>query len=474
MGATASLEPAAVRVDCGASTEVRVTVRNTGTLVDEMRLEVLGEPAAWSTVEPPVLRLYPGAEGTAVVRFGPPRDSRTPYGRLPFGLRVLSREDPAGGSVDEGQVEVVPFVDLTAEILPRTSRGWSRASHRIAVDNRGNAAVGVTLVGADPDAALDVDLTPAAFLAAPGSATIGRARVSARDRLWRGAPRTLPFTVTLQPDAGSVPGGGVDALTPVRLDATFAQQPVVPQTLPRTLATIAALVLAAIVAWTLVLRPTVENTAQKSVEKPLAGVNANIKTVADKVGVDVPTINSDGSTASASPGATKSPGATTDAGVLGVPVTFRLHLVTTPGAEDAQIEDEKKTVPLKPGEALTVTSFAVQNPFRDLGLIAISRRTGDRDPQEADGLLKASLSDITTQTTTFDPPLVLRAGETLEVTVVCTARGGLPTGQQDDNGQPQLAPQARGCDTSVLVNGYTRAADRTAATPTPTPEPSPS
>ena len=72
MGAAASLEPHALDVDPGGVATCQITVRNTGSVVDEFAFSVLGPAGAWAEVEPPSLSLFPGAEGTATVRFRPP------------------------------------------------------------------------------------------------------------------------------------------------------------------------------------------------------------------------------------------------------------------------------------------------------------------------------------------------------------------------------------------------------------------
>ncbi|MDX6564880.1 MAG: hypothetical protein QOE10_542, partial [Gaiellales bacterium] len=91
MGAAASLEPHALDVDPGGVATCTVTVRNTGSVVDEFAFSVLGPAGEWADIQPPTLSLFPGAEGTATVRFRPPRDATTRSGRIPFGLRVASR-----------------------------------------------------------------------------------------------------------------------------------------------------------------------------------------------------------------------------------------------------------------------------------------------------------------------------------------------------------------------------------------------
>ena len=86
VGASVTLVNAAAAVEPGQEAAVDVRVRNTGTVVDEFTLEVLGDSAGWATVEPSVVSLFPGAEGTARIVFRPPRQSSTPAGSVPYGL----------------------------------------------------------------------------------------------------------------------------------------------------------------------------------------------------------------------------------------------------------------------------------------------------------------------------------------------------------------------------------------------------
>ena len=103
---------------------VEVRVRNTGTVVDEFTLDVLGDAAGWAAVEPPVLSLFPGAEGTANVVFRPPRvgdDARR--ARAVRAPRPLARGPRRVGGRGGDSVEVGAFLDPFAELVPRTSRG---------------------------------------------------------------------------------------------------------------------------------------------------------------------------------------------------------------------------------------------------------------------------------------------------------------------------------------------------------------
>ncbi|MCZ0978399.1 hypothetical protein O1L60_01625 [Streptomyces diastatochromogenes] len=113
-----SLDPADGTVEPGARTSARLRVRNTGDTVEEYRLSLVGKPSGWSRVEPDVLRLYPGSEGTAEITFAPPRSSDVEAGPLAYGVRVDPRENPAGRDVVEGRLTVAPFSETRAELLP--------------------------------------------------------------------------------------------------------------------------------------------------------------------------------------------------------------------------------------------------------------------------------------------------------------------------------------------------------------------
>ncbi|MDP9440587.1 MAG: hypothetical protein M3P34_00060 [Actinomycetota bacterium] len=117
-------------------------MRNTGTVVDSITITVLGEAASWTTVAPPVLSLFPGAEGTAELQFAPPRNPELSSGTLDFGVKVVPSEDPDGSVVEEAALEVLPFRELTARITPRTSEAKRTARHEVVVDNGGNAPPG--------------------------------------------------------------------------------------------------------------------------------------------------------------------------------------------------------------------------------------------------------------------------------------------------------------------------------------------
>ena len=191
-----SLEPPATSVAPGDSTVVRLRVRNTGDTVEEYRLSPAGEAAGWARVEPDVLRIYPGAEGTAEVTFAPPRTSDAVAGPVPFGIRVEPREHPEAGDVAEGRLTIGPFTELRAELVPRTLRGRRSARGRVAIDNLGNQPLTASFSTRDNGDAFGVDVNPGAVQVAPGRAGFAELQLTAAKISWFG-PRVSANTSSI-------------------------------------------------------------------------------------------------------------------------------------------------------------------------------------------------------------------------------------------------------------------------------------
>jgi hypothetical protein len=233
-----------------------VTVKNTGTVVDQFTVDVLGDPAPWTAAEPATLSLFPGAEGTTTVFFRPPRAAETPTGELPFGVRAKSQEDPAGSAVEEGVLVVGSYQDAFAELVPRTSRGSRGATHELAVDNRGNSRLNATVTAGDQDQLLGFDVEPPGLVVDPGTAGFAKIRVKPRQRFWRGQPKTRPFKVAVQGEGGP----------PILLDGALLQEAVLPRWLiPALLAAVAALI-ALVVIWLMFLQPAIKSAATAALE----------------------------------------------------------------------------------------------------------------------------------------------------------------------------------------------------------------
>lgn len=189
----------------GQEVSLRLAVTNTGAVVDDVRLSVLGDAAPWASVHPPSLALFPGDTGHATVRLAPPEEGGPPAGSVALGVLASSTETGAT-AVAEATVSVVPAVRLDVRLVPVTSYGRTRAAHTLVVRNLGNTTVPVNVEAADPDQLLELQVAPRSAQVGPGEEASFTLRL--RSTAGRDAPR-VPFTVmATAPGAGdtSVPG----------------------------------------------------------------------------------------------------------------------------------------------------------------------------------------------------------------------------------------------------------------------------
>jgi hypothetical protein len=252
VGASVTLTAPVVAVEPGSEATLEFRLRNTGAVVDEFTLGILGDSAGWAAVVPPTISLFPGVEETGRIVFRPPRNASVPAGPMPFGLHAVSREDPAGSSVEEGTVQVGAFMDPFAELVPRTSRGSRSGSHDLAVDNRGNVRLNAEVEAADADRLLEFDVNPPGVVVEPGMAQFAKLKVKPTKRFWRGSPRRgpsarRPLGGRAAGDArrGAPPGGGPPAVV-----RPGGRRPI-------------ALAIVLIILWLFVLKPSVSRRRRR-------------------------------------------------------------------------------------------------------------------------------------------------------------------------------------------------------------------
>jgi hypothetical protein len=219
MGVSAVLRPGAVTVDPGRTQRCQIHVRNTGQVVDQFVLGIVGDVAEWAMVRPPRVNLLPGEETLVELVLTPPMTHEVRAGGHPFAIRIVSREDTEGSIVSEGLVTVTEFVQLNAQIVPHTSRARRTGRHTLAVDNVGNFPLPVTIRPTDPDALLRFRVRPRAPVTEPGTATMIKVRPKPLRHFWRGAQRRIPFVVDVVPKVGKS----------LSVEAVLNQKPLLPR-----------------------------------------------------------------------------------------------------------------------------------------------------------------------------------------------------------------------------------------------------
>jgi hypothetical protein len=214
-GVTVAIAPAMIAVKPGEEASCEVRVRNKSNVVDQYDIQVVGEPSRWTIVEPTTLSLFPDAEGVARVRFRPARSSGVAFGSKPFSIAVQSKASPNIAAFQDGSIEVALYQEASLSIVPRTSRGGESVSHRVTVENHGNAPLRATLEASDVDELLNFQFEPLALAVAAGQSAYAQLTVTPRSRFYDGPPQPHPFKVELR----------ADGLAPVAADATMLQEP---------------------------------------------------------------------------------------------------------------------------------------------------------------------------------------------------------------------------------------------------------
>jgi hypothetical protein len=413
VGASITLTAEPVGVEPGGETSLAFRLRNTGTVVDEFNLSVLGDSAPWATVEPPSISLFPGTEDAGRIVFRPPRSAAVPAGPMAFGLHARSREDPGGSTAEEGVVEIAPFAEPFAELVPRTSRGSRSAKHDLAVDNRGNIRLNADLEASDADRSLRFDLRPPGLSIEPGMAGFASIGVKPAKRFWRGQPKTRPFQLVVQSE-------GAPALT---LDGTLLQEALLPPWLGRAVAALVGLIVLAVLAWLFLLKPSIDSAVSEAVASPIAELRDDVNSALDSAGL--PTMGPDGGSEPA-PGPTPTPEPGTDPTPTPTPGGPVIAGAGSP--IDGRLTADSP--PFTPDGTLFITDLVFSNPNGRQGLLILQR--------DGTELMELRLENFRDLDFHFVTPIVVPDGSSLVMNLTCIGAG------------------AGSCDPAVLYSGYLR------------------
>lgn len=414
MTTSATLDSTSLRLDAGGQAVVPLQIRNNGQVVEGYTISVIGAPAAWTTVEPALLSLYPGTTTTATVTFHPPRSARVPAGELPFGVRVVPTEHPEQAVVPEGVVEVLPFLETTAELVPRTSQG-RRGRHQVAIDNRGNVPVNALVDATSDGEQVRFKVDPVGLVVGPGEARFVDLRVVPRRRKWRGQPVTHPFVVTVAPQDS----------TPVQLDGGYVQGPIVPKWVLWALLALLALLGAALAAWFWLLKPTIESQAEEAADEAAAQAEQAAAKAGEAADAAGSAANDAKQAADQAEETAPGPDPVPRPRVVTTDVAPRLNVVSA-GTDEAVYD--------LPGEddTLALTDLVLSNPQGDFGRVQVV----------VDGQvrLEHALENFRDLDFHFVSPIMVDDDVTLRL--VCRSPG-----------QPPDAPVPTTCDVSVLLGG---------------------
>ncbi|MET9093754.1 hydrolytic protein [Streptomyces cyaneofuscatus] len=458
MTTSAELEIPTVTVSPGGTATTTLTVRNDGDIVEAYTLEVVGDCAAWSTVEPARVSLYPGTSETVTLTFAPPRSHEVKAGETPLAIRVLPAEHPESVVVPEGTVTVEPFHELRTELEPRRRRGWLGARFRTAVQNKGNTPVDVAFTGKQAGEELRLGFTPGQKRLEPGESAEIRLKVRAAKLIWFGEPVTWPFEVEAAEaeapvEAVEAEAGGKEPVRPepvrpepaqpetVRpepVPGEFLQLPV----LPKWLLIVLAALLALLLAWFALVRPAVKSTAKQAAteaaqeEAARGGQQQGAPTPGGPdspggnqgqgTGPDAPGTPGGNGGSGTGPGAGTGPGGTGGGGAEQSSATIDVE--TNAGIEGVG------TYKVPAGKVFGITDIVVANFQGDEGVLTIS--FGERK------ITTIALETFRNQDYHWVTPIQVPENATVTAAVTCAKPG-----------TPATGTQASGCHQVINVSG---------------------
>lgn len=423
MGVSAFMQAGEPIVQPGEKVTRVVKIRNTGQVVDNVLVDVVGDSAPWTTVEPSSLNLFPGDEGQVTVTFAPPKSASVRAGTVPFAVRIVSSEDTAGSVVEEGEIEVAAFTEMAAEIVPRTIRGKRKASTEIAVDNVGNTPVNVQLMLEDPETKIRGSVEPAALSLEPGKATFADVVIRPRKTFFRGASQTLPFQVAVISEGGQAP---------IYADGVMLQEQILPKWLLRALLILLAAAIALFILYQTLFKSVIQSAAQDAAGQEIAELQQAVEdaqAAADEAKGDAAAANDaveaatntdtngDGEVAGGGDGTGGGDlgggggggggGLLGDLLALGDPASFRIEALA-PAAGAPQV---LAAIGQPADRALFITDIVFQNPAGDTGTIEVLRA--------GTVVLRVGLQNFRDLDYHFVVPLHYQVGEALTIRVDC-------------------------------------------------------
>jgi hypothetical protein len=234
MSTTVTLSCPELNVVPGALHECSFIVHNAGTVVEGYRLTIVGEAAEWAKVTPASFTLMPKEHQKGTIALRPPRGPKPAAGPLPFGLRVKPTDAIHDQVVEEAVLNIQPFDEWQAELVPGTQTGRRGARFVVKVSSDGNRPLRARIQPSSDTGGVHFKVNRPEIVLFPGSTSVTAVRVTASQVSWIGTPGQLPFRVA------------VNAADESRaLEGRLLQRTIAPRWLPKAAAAGVALALGA-------------------------------------------------------------------------------------------------------------------------------------------------------------------------------------------------------------------------------------
>jgi hypothetical protein len=374
MTITTSLDPASTTSMPGTSVPFALRLHNPDQTAQTVTLRPVGGLAEFTVVDVQTFELQP--DGSVEVPTVISIPASLPPGTHSSEIAV------SVGDVDVATAEVTVNVGTSAayavSITPARSRSASKGRHRLAIENRGNVPVDVSVVFTTDDPTITIEPDTALVSVVAGSSASVEATVVPLEKFWNGPTIEHDFAVTTS---------GSDGQT-FELPSTYVQRPRLRPWWGPTLAGALAALLIGVVLWFAVLAPWIRSTADEAAE------DAN---AADRNALDAKIEELDAAAAEAK----ELP--------LGEPADLRLAVEADVGATASDSFRVGTSV------VWSVTDIIFQNPTGAAGQVRLMR--------DDDILMESELANFRDLDFHLVAPFVFDAGSTIQVEVTCDAPG---------------------------------------------------
>lgn len=183
----------------GDVTDVRVLVKNAGTISKKLQVELVGLPANWYVISHPLMSLQPKSQAELVVKISIPRNSGATGGEHAFTL-IFKNTHSQEINTTEGHLLVPLYNEFNLELKNRELQ--NAGTLNIGITNQGNTSdyYKVRVANAPSDIQFANDMWDTALM--PNTSDSISCMVSAETRPFIGSSKMHNFTIQAKSSSG--------------------------------------------------------------------------------------------------------------------------------------------------------------------------------------------------------------------------------------------------------------------------------
>lgn len=193
------IRDARLRVEPGQVSTTDLTIRNPSGIVETYDVEVLGPAAAWVSVDPMSVSLFPGDEQDVTLTIQPPMTSRVVAGDYAVGVQVTSQVRLESTATAESVVTIPPFYRFRLLQAQSAYTVRTKATTLVRIVNEGNSTVTYGVQAIDPEGFMKVAPKDPTITLAPGESRWMEINIKVAPKIIGSGFETRSFMITVTP-----------------------------------------------------------------------------------------------------------------------------------------------------------------------------------------------------------------------------------------------------------------------------------